>query len=65
MKKALNNPTLKPLKKVYVAPSLEQVQIDIEISLVMSSPPPPHPQMPQMPGNWPEGIVQKIFKFGW
>lgn len=58
MKKALNNPTLKPLKKVYVAPSLEQVQLDIEISLVMSSLPPPHPQMPQMPEGW----VQKIFR---
>ena len=58
MKKALNNPKLKPLKKVYVAPSLEQVQLDIEISLVMSSPPPPQPQMPQMPEGW----VQKIFR---
>ena len=48
-------------KKTYQAPKLEQVKLDIEISLVMTSPPPPNPQMPQMPEGW----VQKIFRFKW
>lgn len=61
MKTTRNNPTQKSLKKSYVAPKLEQVQLDTEISLVLNSPPPPNPQMPQMPEGW----VQKIFKFGW
>lgn len=51
----------KTTKKGYQQPKVEQVKLDIEISLVMTSPPPPNPQMPQMPEGW----VQKIFKFGW
>lgn len=58
MKTALNKLAQKPLKKPYVTPKLEQVQLDTEISLVLNSPPPPNPQMPQMPEGW----VQKIFK---
>ena len=62
MKTTRNNPTQKSLKKSYVAPKLEQVQLDTEISLVMTSPPPGNPPgMPQIP-NMPEGYVQKIFK---
>lgn len=64
MKTSLNNHTQQPLKKPYVAPRLELVQLDTAISLVMNSPPPPNPSMPQMP-NMPEGYIQKIFKFGW
>ena len=40
---------------------LQQVKLDIEISMVMTSPPPPNPQMPQMPEGW----VQKIFRIKW
>jgi hypothetical protein len=47
-------------KKGYQQPKVEQVKLDIEISLAMSSTPPPNPQMPQAPG----GFIQKIFKFG-
>ena len=61
MKTALDNQAQKPLKKPYVAPKLEEVQLDTAISLVMNSPPPPNPGMPQMP-NMPEGYIQKIFK---
>jgi hypothetical protein len=48
-------------KKSYQAPQVEQIKLDIEISMVMNSPPPPNPQMPQMPEGW----VQKIFRFKW
>lgn len=48
----------KTIKKGYQQPKLEQIKLDTEISLVMTSPPPPNPQMPQVPG----GLVQKIFK---
>ncbi|MFM8963017.1 MAG: hypothetical protein ACKOGD_04155 [Sphingomonadales bacterium] len=64
MKTTLNNQAQKLLKKPYVAPKMELVQLDTEIALVMMSGPPPQP-IPQMPGNWPEGIGSKIFKFGW
>ena len=65
MKTAHNNPTQKSLKKSYVAPTLELIKLDTEIALVMMSGPPPHPMMPQTPGNWPEGIGSKIFRFRW
>lgn len=61
MKTALNNLAQKPLKKPYVAPKLELVQLDTQITLSMVSVP-PNPQTPQMPGNWPEGIGQRLFK---
>lgn len=48
-------------KRNYVAPKVEQIQLDTEISMVMTSAPPPNPQMPQMP----EGFIQKIIRFGW
>ncbi len=49
-----------PTKKGYLQPKVEQIKLDTEISLAMSSIPPPNPQMPQFPG----GFLQKIFKFG-
>jgi len=49
-----------PTKKGYQKPKVAQIKLDTEISLVMTSPPPPNPQMPQAPG----GLIQKIFKFG-
>ena len=62
MKTAHNSLAQKPLKKPYVAPKLELIKLDTEISLVMTSPPPGNPPgMPQMP-NMPEGYIQKIFK---
>ena len=63
MKTTRKNPTQKSLKKSYVAPTLELIKLDTEISLVMTSIP-ANPMMPQMP-NTPEGIGSKIFKFGW
>lgn len=62
MKTAHNSLAQRPLKKPYVAPKLELIKLDTEIALVMMSGPPPHPMMPQIPGNWPEGIGSKIFK---
>jgi hypothetical protein len=50
-----------PTKKGYQKPKVEQIKLDTEISLVMTSPPPPNPQMPQMPEGW----VQKIFRLKW
>jgi len=50
-------------KKSYQAPQVEQIKLDIEISMVMTSPPPPNPQMPQMPYLDPSGFVQKLFRF--
>jgi len=47
-----------PTKKGYQQPKVELIKLDIEISLVMNSPPPPHPQMPLIPEGW----VQKVFK---
>jgi len=52
-------------KKSYQAPQVEQIKLDIEISMVMTSPPPPNPQMPQNPYLDPSGFVQKIIRFGW
>ena len=65
MRTAAKQKQMDTIKKSYQKPSVEVISLDSDISLVMNSPPPPNPQMPQMPGNWPEGIVQKIFKFGW
>ena len=54
-----------PTKKGYQKPKVEQVQLDIEISLVMSSAPnDPWSSSPQNPNNIPGGLIQKIFKFG-
>ncbi|MEN9699761.1 MAG: hypothetical protein RLZZ301_959 [Bacteroidota bacterium] len=49
-------------KKNYQAPKIEQVKLDTEISLVMTS-----PVVPSNPGGMPQipEYVQKIFKFGW
>jgi hypothetical protein len=47
----------KTSKKNYQAPKIEQVKLDTEISLVMTSPIPPNP-MPPIPG-----YNSKIFKF--
>jgi hypothetical protein len=53
-----------PTKKGYQKPKVEQIQLDIEISLVMSSPPnDPWSSSPQNPNNIPGGFIQKIFKF--
>ena len=54
----VNKPLSPADKKTYQSPEVEQISLDTEISLVMTSPPPPNPQMPQMPEGW----VQKIFK---
>ena len=56
----------KNTKKSYQAPKVEQIQLDIEISLVMTSPPiePPNWYGPN-PNNDPTGFVQKILRFGW
>jgi hypothetical protein len=52
-------------KKSYQAPKVEQIQLDTEISLVMTSPPnDPWSSSPQNPNNLPGGFIQKIFKFG-
>ena len=50
-------------KKSYQAPQVEQIKLDTEISLVMTSQIPPHPGMPQNPNNDPTGFVQKLFRF--
>ena len=50
-------------KKSYQAPQVEHIKLDIEISMVMTSPPPPNPQMPQNPYLDPSGFVQKLFRF--
>jgi len=52
-------------KKSYQAPQVEQIKLDIEISMVMTSPPPPNPQMPQNPYLDQSGFVHKIIRFGW
>jgi hypothetical protein len=55
----------KNTKKSYQAPKVEQIQLDTEISLVMTSPPnDPWSSSPQNPNNLPGGFIQKIFKFG-
>jgi len=59
MKKTHPHQNINSNKKRYVAPTLEHIALDTEISLVMTSPPPPNPQMPQIPGGW----VEKVFKF--
>ncbi len=54
-----------PTKKGYQKPKVEQVQLDIEISLVMCSPPnDTWSSSPQNPNNIPGGFIQKIFKSG-
>jgi hypothetical protein len=54
----------KNTKKSYQAPKVEQIQLDTEISLVMTSPPnDPWSSSPQNPNNLPGGFIQKIFKF--
>jgi hypothetical protein len=51
-------------KKSYQAPKVEQIQLDTEISLVMTSPPnDPWSSSPQNPNNLPTGFVQKLFRF--
>lgn len=54
-------------KKSYQAPKVEQIQLDTEISLVMTSPPPVEPPTwyGPNPNNDPTGFVQKILRFGW
>jgi len=52
-------------KKSYQAPQVEQIKLDTEISLVMTSEVPPHPGMPQNPNNDPAHFIQKILRFGW
>ena len=61
MKRIVKKVKMDTAKKVYQKPSIERIELDSEISLIMNSPPPPNPMMPQMPEGW----VQKIFKFGW
>ncbi|MEY5000094.1 MAG: hypothetical protein RLZZ211_130 [Bacteroidota bacterium] len=51
------------IKKSYQQPKVEQVQLDTEISLVMTSPPnDPWSSSPQNPNNAPGGFIQKVFK---
>ncbi len=51
-------------KRIYQAPEIEQVKLDTEISLVMTSPPnDPWSSSPQNPNNLPTGFVQKLFRF--
>ena len=64
MKRIVKKVKMDTAKKVYQKPSVEIIELDTEVTLVMMSGPPPNPQMPQIP-NMPEGYVQKIFKFGW
>ena len=52
-------------KKSYQAPKVEQIQLDTEISLVMTSPPIDPNWYGPNPNNDPAGFVQKILRFGW
>ena len=65
MKRIVKKVKMDTAKKVYQKPSIERIELDTEVTLVMMSGPPGNPPgMPQMP-NMPEGYVKKIFKFGW
>lgn len=53
-------------KRAYTTPSVEQVKLDTEISLVMNSIPNNPGMAPQNPNYNPmPQFVQKIFKLGW
>jgi hypothetical protein len=65
MKRIVKKVKMDTAKKVYQKPSIERIELDTEVTLVMMSGPPGNPPgMPQIP-NMPEGYIQKIFKFGW
>lgn len=51
------------IKKKYQTPQIEQVKLDTEISLVMSSAPNDPWASPQNPSNSPGGFIQKLFRF--
>jgi hypothetical protein len=63
MESTMNKTMQAESKRAYMAPRVEQVKLDTEISLVMTSGPVGDPEMPQNPNNNPmPQFVQKIFK---
>ena len=64
MESTMNKTMQAKTKRAYATPSVEQVKLDTEISLVMSSEVPENPGMaPQNPNYNPmPQFVQKIFK---
>ena len=59
MKKKNN---LSKSKRIYQAPEIEQVKLDTEISLVMTSPPNDPWASPQNPSNTPGGFIQRVIR---
>lgn len=65
MESTMNKTRQAEVKRAYTTPSVEQVKLDTEISMVMTSSQTPFgdPEMPQNPNNNPiPQFVQKIFK---